>query len=86
MLKQLAASLLITSFDNQTCNNSVDNLQQTCRQQAVASHANASWHQLIDDMLLRWQMSIIIVIIFAQVHIKDYLLNEISTKDAKAQS
>ena len=37
LLKQLAASLWIT-----TCNKSVDNLQQTCRQQAVVSHANAS--------------------------------------------
>ena len=29
-------------FRQSTCNKSVDNLQQTCRQQAVASHANAS--------------------------------------------
>ena len=44
LLKQFAASLRITNFDNQlatslltTCNKSVDNLQQTCRQQAVTS-------------------------------------------------
>ena len=43
LLKQLAASLWITSFDDllATCK-SVDNLQHTCPQQAVASHANAS--------------------------------------------
>ena len=29
-------------FGQSTCNKSVDNLQQTCRQRAVASHANAS--------------------------------------------
>ena len=36
--KQLAASLQIASVDNQF----VVNIQQTCRQQVIASHANAS--------------------------------------------
>ena len=38
---QLATNLLAT------CNKPVDNLQQTCGQQAVASHANASWYRLV---------------------------------------
>ena len=43
LLKQLAASLWITSFDDllATCK-SVDNLQHNCPQQAVASHAKSS--------------------------------------------
>ena len=36
--KQLAISLQIEGVDNQ----SVDNIQQSCRQQVIASHANAS--------------------------------------------
>ena len=36
-------------FWQSTCKRSVDNLQQTCRQQVVASHANASWHRLVDN-------------------------------------
>ena len=34
-------------FWQSTCNKSVDNLQQTCRQQAVVSHANASWYRFV---------------------------------------
>ena len=30
-------------FLQSTCNKSVDNLQQTCHQRAVTSHANTSW-------------------------------------------
>ena len=36
-----------------TCNTSVENLQQACRQQAVASHANASWYRLCRNKLLQ---------------------------------
>ena len=43
LLKQFTASLWIISFNNQLA----DNLQQTCRQQAVPSHANASWYRLV---------------------------------------
>ena len=34
-------------FWQRTCNKSVDNLQQSCLQQAVTSHVNASWYRLI---------------------------------------
>ena len=34
--------LVDNKFRQSTCNKPVDNLQRTCRQQAVASHANAS--------------------------------------------
>ena len=34
-------------FGQSTCNKSVDKLQQACRQQAVTSHANASWYRLV---------------------------------------
>ena len=47
LLKRLAASLWITSFDNQLATSLVENLQQTCRQQALASHANTSNISLI---------------------------------------
>ena len=40
LLQQLAASHEDNKFEQSTCNKSVDNLQQTCPQQAVASHAN----------------------------------------------
>ena len=40
-------------FWQSTCNKSVDNLRQTCRQQAVASHANASWYRLVVTSLLQ---------------------------------
>ena len=40
LLKQLAASLLITSLDTQLGRNLLTTCQQTCPQQAVASHAN----------------------------------------------
>ena len=50
LLKQLAASLCLTRFDNQLAiNKSVDNSQLTCPQQAVVHHANASRHQLDDN-------------------------------------
>ena len=50
LLKQLAASLWITSFLQSTCNKPVHNLQQTCRQQAVASHANLLITSLLQDV------------------------------------
>ena len=43
--RQLAASLWITSFDNQRAASMFDNLQQT----VVASHANKSWYWLVDN-------------------------------------
>ena len=43
LLKQLAASLWITSLDNK----SIANPKRTCRQQAVASHATTSWYRLV---------------------------------------
>ena len=50
LLKQLAANLWATSFRNQ----SVDNLQRTCRQKAVANHANTyrySCCKMLTDLL-----------------------------------
>ena len=50
LLKQLAASKWITSFDNQLATiKSADKLPQTFRQQAVASHANSFWYRLVDN-------------------------------------
>ena len=52
LLKQLAASLWITSFDNQLAISLVtysSDLHQTCHQQVSTSHANASWYWLVDN-------------------------------------
>ena len=36
-------------FWQSTCNKSIDNLQQTCRQQAVKNNANPSWYWYVDN-------------------------------------
>ena len=41
------SKLVDNKLGETTCNRSAGNLQQTCRQQAVASHANVSWYRLV---------------------------------------
>ena len=47
LLKQLAEGPVDNKFGQSICDKSVDNLRQTCPQQALASHANASWYWLV---------------------------------------
>ena len=49
-------------FWQSTCNKSVDNLQPTCRQQAVASYANASWYRLVDQVCCKTSTCIFLTV------------------------
>ena len=55
-------------FVQSTCNKSVDNLQQTCRQQAVASHATTHpdigllLYNKLSSLLLMLLMLLLIVV------------------------
>ena len=59
-LLQLAASLWITSFDD-SCNTSVDHLQKTCCQQAVASHP------IVDQVFCKMSTDLLQLARFASV-------------------
>ena len=54
LLQRLVASCQFADLLNNatTCIKSVDKLKQTCCQQAVASHANASWYRLFVNRLV----------------------------------
>ena len=47
LVKTTSSKPVDNKFWQSTCNKSVDYLQQVCRQQAVARHANASWYRLV---------------------------------------
>ena len=73
LLKQLAASLWLTTFDKSTWNKSVDNLQQTCHQQTVTSHANVSWYRLVHviKFLARCQQTVRVYVFLCCVNETD---------------
>ena len=47
LVETISSTPVDNKFWQSTCNKSVDNLQQTSYQEAVVSHANASWYRLV---------------------------------------
>ena len=58
-LTQLDVCKLVTICWKKTYSKSVKKLQPTCRQEAVATHANASWYRLVDQAYCKMQTDLL---------------------------